>query len=284
MKPMKHEIPVRKYLINGIYFSVVFIAVFLVATQALVRKINTYDLAEKLLFLTVDKQDVNMASTIAGKVDEVRFKPGDHVNEGDVIVRLSDESVASKIKALEAVADENFSAQTELDLLRSRLSEYDIKATRSGTLYEINVSKGSYVLAGGAIATLFADDDVKLVGSIRPEQYTLIEKRRGITVFSPRLGQAFVATFEGVGKVKEDAPIIDANGQPQVPQEKYEILFTLRDEDAGASFIEGERLDVIPDDSASEHLRPAKQLTRVWNSLILGVDPQSILERNDTEK
>jgi hypothetical protein len=278
------NMPFRKYIVNALYLTVVFAAVFLVATQALVRKINTYNLAEKLLFLTVDKQDVNISTTIAGKVEEVRFKPGDHVKEGDIIVRLSDESVAARVEALEDVADDNLSARTELELIKSRASEYDVRATRSGILYEIPVTKGSYVLGGSAIATLFADEDVKLVGSIRPEQYALIEKRRGITVFSARLGQAYIASFEGVGKVKEDAPIIDANGQPQVAQEKYEILFTLRDEEAGASFIEGERLDVIPDDRAGEHLRPVERLTLIWNSLILGVDPNSILERNETEK
>jgi hypothetical protein len=278
------NMPFRKYIVNTLYVVVVFTVVFLVSTQALVRKINTYNLAEKLLFLTVDKQDVNISTTIAGKVEEVYFKPGDHVNEGDIIVRLSDESVIARMEALADVAGSNLSARTELELIKSRATEYDVRATRSGILYEIPVTKGSYVLGGSAIATLFADEGVKLVGSIRPEQYALIEKRRGITVFSPRLGQAYIASFEGVGKVKEDAPIIDVNGQPQVAQEKYEILFTLRDEEAGASFIEGERLDVIPDDRAGEHLRPAEQLTLIWNSLILGVDPNSIIERNETEK
>lgn len=274
----------KKYVVNGFYLGVVFVVVFLVATQALVRKINTYTLSENLLFLTVDKPDISISNTIAGKVDGVLVKSGDHVHEGDVLIRLSDESAETRIEVLKDLAKENLSANTELQLLRARLDEYEVKAPRDGIVYEILVAKGSFVQGGNTIMTLFADDDIRLIGSIRPDQYPLIEKNRGITVFSPRLGQAYTALFQGVGKVKEEAPFITAEGTEVVQEEKYEISFVLKDEEQGISFIEGERLEVIPANQEEERVKPLNRLVSIWNSLILGVDPALLLERTENSK
>lgn len=275
---------IKKYLVNSLYIIVVFMVVFFVATQALVRKINTYTLSENLLFLTVDKPDVNISNTIAGKVAEVLVKSGDHVHEGDVLIRLSDESIDTRIAVLRDLARENLSANTELQLLRARLDEYEVKAPRDGIIYEIFVTKGSFIQGGNTVVTLFADDEIRLIGSIRPDQYPLIEKNRGITVFSPRLGQAYTVLFQGVGKVKEEAPFITAEGTEVVQEEKYEISFVLKDEEQGTAFIEGERLEVIPANREEERVKPLNRLVSIWNSLILGVDPALLLERTESNK
>jgi hypothetical protein len=271
----------KKYLVNSFYVAIVFCVVFFVATQALVRKMNTYTLAESLLFLTVDKPDINVANTISGKVDEILVKSGDHVQEGDTLVRLSDESVATRMSVLRSLASENLSANTELQLLRARSDEYEIKAPRDGVVYQVLAAKGSFMQTGSTAVTLFADDEIHLIGSIRPNQYPLIEKNRGITVFSPRLGQAYTVFFQGVGKIKEDAPFITAEGTELVQEEKYEISFTLKDEEQGVSFLEGERLEVIPDNHDADQAKPLNRLVSIWNSLILGVDPALILERSE---
>ena len=111
---------IKKYTVNSLYVIIVFVVVFLVATQALVRKINTYTLSENLLFLTVDRPDVAVATTIAGKVDEVLVKSGDHVREGDVLMRLADETVETRMDTLRVLARNNESARAELQLLRAR--------------------------------------------------------------------------------------------------------------------------------------------------------------------
>jgi multidrug efflux pump subunit AcrA (membrane-fusion protein) len=272
---------IKKYFVNSLYLIIVFVVVFAVATQALVRKINTYTLTESLLFLEVDKPDVSIATTIAGKVDEIFVKSGDHVSEGDILVRLVDETNEERMRVLRGLALQNLSANTELQLLRARAEEYEIRAPRDGTVYEILVAKGSFLQSGTAIASLFADDEIRLVGSIRPDQYPLIEKNRGITVFSPRLGQAYTVLFQGVGKIKEEAPFITAEGTEVVQEEKYEISFVMKDESEGISFIEGERLEVIPSDRNQDEVKPVSRLVKIWNSLILGVDPALILDRNE---
>ncbi len=272
---------IKKYFVNSLYLIIVFVVVFAVATQALVRKINTYTLTESLLFLEVDKPDVSIATTIAGKVDEIFVKSGDHVSEGDILVRLVDETNEERMRVLRGLALQNLSANTELQLLRARAEEYEIRAPRDGTVYEILVAKGSFLQSGTAIASLFADDEIRLVGSIRPDQYPLIEKNRGITVFSPRLGQAYTVLFQGVGKIKEEAPFITADGTEVLQEEKYEISFILKNEEQGIAFIEGERLEVIPSERNQDEAKPVSRLVKIWNSLILGVDPALILDRNE---
>ncbi|MBP7060861.1 MAG: biotin/lipoyl-binding protein [Candidatus Moranbacteria bacterium] len=275
---------INKYIVNSLYLTIVFVVVFFVATQALVRKINTYTLTESLLFLEVDKPDVSISNTIPGRVDEVLVKSGDHVEAGDVLMRLSDESAETRIEVLRSLARENLSANTELQLLRARSEEYEIKATRAGVIYEILVTKGSFLQSGTTVVNLFADDEIRLIGSIRPDQYPLIEKNRDISVFSTRLGQAYTVLFQGVGKVKEEAPFINAEGTEVLQEEKYEISFILKNQEQGTAFIEGERLEVIPANREEERVKPLNRLVSIWNSLILGVDPALLLERTENNK
>ena len=271
---------VKKWFYNGIIFFFVFMAVFAIAAQALVHKINTYNLTNKVFFLSVDKEDVVVSSTIAGRVSEVFVEPGSHMKEGELMIRLVDESLIPKIDALEDVAGENLSARTELELIRARSEEYDIRAPRDGVIYQMSVTKGSYVQSGTQVATIFADQNVTLVGEIKPQQYALIEKYKGMSVFSPRLGQVYTVYFHGIGRVLEKE--IFSNGQTTQKEEYYEVKFTLENENEGASFIEGERFEVVPEQQKKDRLKPAFQLARLWNGLVLGTDPDILLDtRNE---
>lgn len=267
----------KKWVYNSVVFSVIFVAAFGIAAQALVHKINTYNLTNKVFFLSVDKEDVMVSSTIAGRVTEIFVEPGAHVTEGELLMRLSDESLLPRIEALRDVARENLSARTELELIRAREGEYEIRAPRAGVIYQITTTKGSYVQGGNQVATLFADQGVTLVGEIKPQQYALIEKNKGMSVFSPRLGQVYTVYFHGIGRVLEKE--IFSNGQNSQKEEYYEVKFTLADANEGSSFIEGERFEVVPEQQKKDQLKPAFQLARLWNGLVLGTDPDILFNR-----
>jgi hypothetical protein len=271
----------KQGLYNGGVFLVVFLGAFGIATQALVHKINTYNLTNKIFFLSVDKEDVAVSSTIAGRVTEILVEPGAHVSEGEILVRLVDESLLPKIEALEDVARENLSARTELELIRARAGEYDIRAPRDGVIYQLTATKGSYVQGGTQVATLFADQGVTLVGEIKPQQYALIEKNRGMSVFSPRLGQVYTVYFHGIGRVLEKEVFSD--GKTSQKEEYYEVKFNLANESEGASFIEGERFEVVPEQQKKDRLKPAFQLARLWNGLVLGTDPDILFTRYEEQ-
>lgn len=276
----------KKYVVNGFIVVLVFSFAFFVATQALMHKINNYELNKSLLFLTVKKERVEVATTVSGKVEELVVRPGDHVEEGEIVARLRDEGRELKMEALSLVARDNLSARTELELLRAQTDEYAIRAPRAGVVEQILVSKGTTIIGGTTILTVFADDNVQLVGNIRPDQYTLIDKHRNVTIFSSRLGQAFTASFQGITGVRDDilpdgtiAPPTTTTNTPRT--EMYEVRFALNEKEESNSFIQGERIEILSENVEIEQLKPLYRLARVWNSLILGTDFDALRKYNE---
>ncbi len=278
----------NKLVVNSLIVIVVFVFAFFVATQALMHKINNYELNKSLLFLEVEKESFEIVATVAGRVDEVLVRDGAAVKAGDIVARLKDEGRDFKIAALREVARDNLSARTELQLLLSQESEYTLRAARSGIVERVHATKGTSIIEGTSVMTIFADDGLELVGTIRPEQYQLIDKHRDVSVFSPRLGQAFTASFLSVQGVREDTLSdtvraslgIDTNN---VNDELYEIHFILNETEEGSSLVDGERLELLSDEVAVEQPKPLYRLARLWNSLILGTDFDSLKRYHDEQ-
>ena len=253
----------KNFLINTLYFGIILCIASVVATQAIARKVNTYNSTQSPFFLTVDKEELILSNSVTGRVDQVFVQAGDHVKKDDLIVRLVDDSLRNRLESLESVAEDNLSAKTELALLRAREQEYVIKAPRDGVIYSIDAAEGSYLNVSYPIATLFLDQDVKLAGTLDKRQYTRIQKERELNVFSPRLEQVFRVSFNGVGKVLTSESSNES---------KYETFFRFSDEEEGLAFIEGESLEVISNDSSAdeEGKRPGTRLANFWNAFILG--------------
>lgn len=276
---------IKKIIVNGLYLSAAFLFAFMIATQALMHKINNYELNKSLIFLTVKKERVDVSTTVAGRIEEILVRQGTHVKEGDVVVRIKDDVREFKIDALRNVARENLSARTELELLLSQTDAYEIRAPRTGIVEKVNSTKGTSLIEGAVILTVYADDDLQLVGNIRPEQYNLIDKHRSISVFNPRLGQAFTASFQGITGVRDDllpdGTLAPTQNDDSKKNEMYEIRFSLNEKEEGGSFIEGEKLEVISENAEVEQLKPLYRLARMWNSLILGTDFDSLRKYNE---
>lgn len=253
----------KNFLVNMLYFGFVIAVAGVVATQSIARKINTYDSNQSPFFLVVDKEEIVLSNSIPGRVDRVYVKAGDHVNKGDLVVKLVDDSLASRITSLESVSEDNLSARTELALLRSRDQEYEIKAPRDGIIYSVDAAEGSYLNNSFPIARLFIDQDVKLTGTLDKRQYAKIQRERELSVFSPRLEQVFKVSFNGVGKVLPGQRSDDS---------RYETFFRFSDPDEGLAFIEGESLEVVSDETNAdkEGRRPGSRLADFWNAFILG--------------
>lgn len=276
---------IKKIVVNGLYLAAAFGFAFMIATQALMHKINNYELNKSLIFLTVKKERVDVSTTVAGRIEEVLVRQGSSVKEGEVVARLRDDGRDLKITALRPVARENLSARTELELLLAQEDEFEIRAPRTGIVEKVYSTKGTSIIEGSVLLTLYADDDLELIGTIRPEQYNLIDKHRSISVFNPRLGQAFTASFQGITGVREDllpdAPLTPVPGDVSKQNEMYEIRFSLNEKEEGGSFIEGEKLEVISENVEVEQLKPLYRLARMWNSLILGTDFDALRKYNE---
>lgn len=249
----------KKYTINSLIVAMVFGLAFFVATQALMHKINNYELNKSLLFLTVKKEKFDIATTVAGRIESINVREGSVVKAGDIVAELKDEARDLKIGALRPVARDNLSARTELQLLLAQEEAYTIRAARDGVVEEIRATKGTSVVEGTALVTVFADENIELIGTIRPDQYTLVDKHRSVTIFNPRLGQAFTASFEGISGVRDDitadgtllAPGVATPNAHLSPDEKfYEIRFSLNEKEEGGAFVDGERIEIISEEVA----------------------------------
>lgn len=251
----------KQFFINSVYFTIVFVVAFGIATQALARKVNTYAATQKPLFFSVEKERVVISNSVTGRVDTVAVNTGQHVKKGDLLVRLVDDSLGARMSSLESLSEENLSAKTELASLQARATDYEIVAPRDGVVYQIQTAEGSYLTMNSPVVILFADSNVKIVGTINQAQYTEIQKNKDLDVYSPRFEQVYKISFEGVGRVQSTA---DAS------QSGYEVKFRFTDINEGAAFIDGEGLEVIAKSNDGEAMRPSGRVAKLWNSLILG--------------
>lgn len=283
---LRSMLPSKTVFLNGLSVAVVFLFAFGIATQALMHKINNYELNKSLVFLSVKKERVNISTSVPGKLEEILVRQGDHVLEGQTVARINDEGRTAKIAALKEVSWENLSARTELELLISQEDEYEIRAPRNGVVERVLVTKGTSAIGGATLVVLFADDNLELVGSIRPDQYTLIDKHRSVSIFNPRLGQAFTASFQGISGIRDDllpdgTPMSPTQVQAdQTKNQMYEIRFSLNEKEEGSSFLDGEKLEIISEDVDVEQQKPLYRLAKLWNSLILGTDFDSLRKNN----
>lgn len=251
----------KSHLFNGLYFAVILIAAFGIATQALARKVNTYEMTKKPLFFSVEKERVVISNSVVGRVDEVAVNTGQHVRKGDLLVRLVDDSLGQRTSSLEALSDENLSAKTELAMIKAKASDYNIIAPRDGVVYQIQAAEGSYLAMNSPVIVLFADNNVKVSGTITQEQYAEVQKNKDLDVYSPRFEQIYGISFEGIGRVQP---------KTELEESKYEVKFRFNDADEGAAFIDGEALEVVSKNSGDEALRPSLRVAKLWNSLIMG--------------
>lgn len=253
----------KKNILNGLYFTFIFVVALVVSTQALARRVNTYEATKKPLFFSVEKERVILSNSVTGRVDLVAVVTGQHVRKGDLLVQISDDSMEGRMRSLKELADENLSAKTELTLLESKLPDYRILAPRDGIVYQIQVAEGSYLNMNSPVLILFADSNVKIVGAVNQSQYAEIQTNKDMDVYSPRFEQVYRISFEGVGRVQS------SNGS----EERYEIKFHFSDPNEGAAFIDGEGLEVIAKNSGDEEaVRPSTRVKNLWNKLILGHD------------
>jgi multidrug resistance efflux pump len=251
----------RKNFLNTLYFAVVFLVALAIATQALARRVNTYEATRKPLFFSVEKERVILSNSVTGRVESVAVVTGQHVRKGDLLVQLADDSMTGRLQALKELAEENISAKTELALLEARLPDYQILAPRDGVIYQIQAAEGSYLTMNSPVLMLFADSNVKIIGTVNQEQYAEIQTSKDMDVYGPRFEQVYKISFEGVGRVQSS----------NQSEERYEVKFHFSDPNEGAAFIDGEGLEVVAKNTGDEEaVRPSVQVKNLWNKLILG--------------
>jgi membrane fusion protein, multidrug efflux system len=174
----------------------------------------------------------DLATEAAGIVDEIRFKNGEEVNAGEVILRLDTDIDVAELNALQAAArlaeldlervtslsESNSISESELDAARSRadqaranvaaqrarIAQKTVVAPFAGKLGIRTVNLGQYVNAGSTVVNLQSLDPIFL-NFMLPEQQ-LTDMAVGLEV------QAKIDAFPSrtfVGKVTAIEPRVD---------------------------------------------------------------------------
>ncbi len=146
----------------------------------------------------VAKERVDLVSEVSGRVIDIRFKEGEFVRRGTVLVKLNDDELQTQLKRAQyqygllkeklerqkillnkdAVSREDFDqVQTEynvlsqdIEQLKSKIDKCEVKAPFDGMLGFRNVSLGAYLVPNSKITTLVDIKNLVIEFSI-PEKY-----------------------------------------------------------------------------------------------------------------
>lgn len=181
-------------------------------------------------------ESVQVASEVAGRIQEIRFKEGEHVKSGDVLVKLDDALVTASQAEMEArlqlansnydraqrlqqsgsgtarsldeaVAERNTSTAL-LNLQRVQLSKHTITAPFDGVVGLRSVSNGAYIGVGTALVNLEKIDTLKVDFKVPEIHLGSIAVGQSVDIAVDALpGRTFTATVYALD------PMVDVNGR-----------------------------------------------------------------------
>lgn len=181
-------------------------------------------------------ESVKVASEVSGRIQEIRFREGEHVKAGDVLVQLDPALVQASLEENEArlaLAEANFGraqrlqqsgsgtaraldeAQAELNTSRAllnsqrvQIAKHTITAPFDGVVGLRSVSNGAYIAVGTELVNLEKIDTLKLDFKV-PETH--------LASISP--GQTVIITVDALpertftGTIYAIDPMVDVNGR-----------------------------------------------------------------------
>jgi len=143
---------------------------------------------------TEAEKRATLAVRVMGVIKELKVKQGEHVNRGDLIMRLDTEDKQATIhmaetmvtqRQAEADAAERLvvrgnapklqvdqaraalaAAQSQLESAKAELARNEIYAPFNGVIDRVPVERGSSIMAGGEVATLINLDPLLAIGEV----------------------------------------------------------------------------------------------------------------------
>ena len=129
-----------------------------------------------------------LTATLAGTVASLEVEPGDPVEQGAVLVRLTSDNERAQLERLEqefnlqlartlrdpadqAARQSLLTLRVERDLARSRLADLSLRAPRAGVVEDIGVRPGQALSPGDQIVTIGGHDRVCTVWALLPGRY-----------------------------------------------------------------------------------------------------------------
>jgi len=181
-------------------------------------------------------ESVQVASEVAGRIQEIRFKEGEHVKAGDVLVQLDDALVKASQSEMEArlqlansnydraqrlqqsgsgtartldeaIAERNTSTAL-LNLQRVQLAKHTITAPFDGVVGLRSVSNGAYIGVGTGLVNLEKIDTLKVDFKVPEIHLGSIAVGQSVDIAVDAIpNQTFTATVYALD------PMVDVNGR-----------------------------------------------------------------------
>lgn len=190
----------------------------------------------------IDAQSYAVGTDYSGAVIEQHVAAGDPVNEGDPIATIqSNDLVRDLNDDIVVTSSEVFEVNFD--------STLTVKSAVTGVVTSVEVLKGAYAPAGGAVATIAAIDTLFVSAEFRlsPADFARIEKGAPVEVTLPdgsqmtgEVGPVEATTEGGVAIATVDVLIdeeqFDAQGEFISPGTPVTAVMDLRNEDVLANF------------------------------------------------
>ena len=147
---------------------------------------------------TMPDEEVNLAFESSGKITNIFFNEGSHVKKGELLAKINDQPLQAELKKLEAqiplakervyrqqtllakdavsheayeqVVTEYDKLMADIDLIKARIAQTELRAPFDGIIGLRNVSEGAYASPTTVVSTLTCIAPLKIEFSV-PERY-----------------------------------------------------------------------------------------------------------------
>jgi multidrug efflux pump subunit AcrA (membrane-fusion protein) len=131
---------------------------------------------------------IDLTAADAGQVLAVEVQPGQRVEAGQVLVRLSDDQERAElerfqrefelllIRRMQNLSDEGArqslgALRAQRELAESRLEQRMVRAPHAGVVSDVRLRPGQHVTSGEALVSLVGDDSAAVVTAMLPGEY-----------------------------------------------------------------------------------------------------------------
>lgn len=247
------------FFLNVIFFTVIVVIAFTVATIALTKKVNEYKTQyNNNITGTVVKQEIPILAFSEGVVKKIHVKVGQQVKKNDLLIELDNPLLVGKIEALQKYPD-NVSAQTEAQVALQELQGLKVYAPVDGVVEEIDVSEGSPVTNLGKLMMLYSNDNIELLANLTNDQYAAIQQMPQTQAYSQRLNQNF-SLQPDILRPDEEVNNFD--------EKTIGVYFTFKDKNEAQSLLNNEDLDLHVATEQNQIEKPIDFFVNFWNSIL----------------
>jgi RND family efflux transporter MFP subunit len=174
-----------------------------------------------------NSSEVFIISTVSGEIKELKIQPGDYVNKGQVLAEVDDYYLNQQyqiarqayeqdkkdleryknLKDSEAITNQQLemltlkleASKTKMELANRRLQESKIKATVSGNVNQLFVSKGGMIGQGKPVCEIIGDQNNIIKTGIQEEYIEFLEAGKKVELYDFKIKYPTSAYIQSIG-------------------------------------------------------------------------------------